>query len=337
MTDRTASASPHTGSRPEAGLDDLLAQAGKKYAVVFEPVSAGGVTLEILQIADMRDLLDAAIADNALADAVHTLPLWAKIWPASLVLGHVLARLPAAGRNVLEIGAGCGVAGLVAAALGFPRVCITDINEDALLFARINAIRNGLQDRVEIRRADICSDNLDERFSLILGSEILYLEPLYRPLVKFLKRHLAAPARAASSAPGSLSGPAAEIPVCPEVILATDHRRTAKPFFKRAEKEFRLSRQDIGVRERLTPSPAGFEARPRPDAADAADSATADPAAVALAGRHADSGSAALSGSPAVAALPGSRNIPDGREGTDGRGERHLFTLHRLTPLAAAR
>ena len=246
---------------PEATLDDLLAFAGKKYALEFEPVSAGGVTLRILQIANMRELLDAAIAENALKDALTTLPLWAKIWPASLVLGHALASLPPAGHKLLEIGAGCGVAGLVAAALGF-NACITDINPDALLFARINILANDLGERARVCRADIESDNLGERFSLVLGAEILYLEHLYRPLVKFLARHL----RAGGSDPA------------PAALLATDHRRNAKRFFKLAEKEFSIAHKPIGIR-----------ARPAPE------------------------------DGPADA----------------GREERHLLSLHRLTPLGA--
>lgn len=221
---------------PEATLDDLLAFAGKKYALEFEPVSAGGVALQILQIANMRELLDAAIAENALKDALTTLPLWAKIWPASLVLGHALANLPPAGHSLLEVGAGCGVAGLVAAALGF-NACITDINPDALLFARINILKNNLGERARARRADIESDNLGERFSLVLGAEILYLEHLYRPLVKFLARHL----RAKDSYPP------------PTVLLATDHRRDAKRFFKLAEKEFHIAHKPVGIRAKPTP------------------------------------------------------------------------------------
>ena len=230
---------PGAFSKPDARLDDLLALAGGRYDLEFEPVSAGGVKLQIAQIANMRELLDEAIAVNALQDAVNTLPLWAKIWPASLILGHVLSLMPRAGRSFLEIGAGCGVTGLVAAALGFERVIISDINEDALLFARINILKNGLQDRANVRKVDVCADTLAERFSVIAGSEILYLEPLYRPLVKFLRRHLE-PAGSGS-----------------EALLATDHRRSAKPFFKRAEKEFHITHKQIGARETAAGTESG--------------------------------------------------------------------------------
>lgn len=217
----------------DGSLDDLLAFAQSKFSLEFEPISVGGMTLQILQIADMRERLDTAIAQNALDDALNTLPLWAKIWPASIVLGHVLGNMPTAGRTFLEIGAGCGVTGLVAASLGFERVVISDVNEDALLFARINILKNGLGDRASARRANLRSDSLGERFSVIAGSEILYLQDLYSPLVDFLDLHLA---RQSPQGPG-------------QIFLATDHRRNSGAFFHLAAKKFTAAHKRIGIRE----------------------------------------------------------------------------------------
>jgi predicted nicotinamide N-methyase len=270
--------SPSPPLWPDASLEDLLALAGKKYALEFEPVSAAGVTLHILQIADMRERLDRAIALNALHDPLKMLPLWAKIWPASLILGHALCHLqlhlPEGGRSFLEIGAGCGVTGLIAAALGFEQVCISDINEDALLFAHINILKNGLQERAKVRWADVRSAALGQRFSVIAGSEILYLEHLYSPLLTFLKRHLAVPATGQT---------------LPQVLLATDHLRKAESFFALAEKDFRVEHRQIGAREAA--------AAPAPDTAAATDAA------------------------------------PPGTPDDATRAERHLITVHRLTPL----
>lgn len=222
---------------PEAGLDELLEVASRKYALEFEPINVGGVQLEVLQVADMRERLDKAIADNALKDALNTLPLWAKIWPASIILGHTLRHLPAGrNQNILEVGAGCGVTGLVAAALGLGKVCISDINDDALLFARINILKNNLQHYAEVRRIDVTGDSLEQKYSLILGAEILYLDYLYRPLVKFFKRHLQS---------------ADEHAVWePQVLLASDHRRKADPFLKKAAKEFHIDHKQVGAAAR---------------------------------------------------------------------------------------
>jgi predicted nicotinamide N-methyase len=243
MSRKTQQQPPKAPSRPlwpDAGLDDLLTLARQKHAVAFEPLSVGGVTLQVLQITDMRERLDRAIAENALADAINTLPLWAKVWPASLILGHMLRHVQGKDHRILEVGAGCGAAGLAAAALGLGKVCVSDVNEDALLFARINIARNGLDDVAEVRRVDVAEDALDERFSLILGAEILYLDHLYRPLVKFFQRRLdPAPANGAQ----------------PQILLASDHRRKAAPFFKQAEKVFRISQRHVGAKEKETQNP----------------------------------------------------------------------------------
>lgn len=232
---------PLPAAPADASLEELLALAGRKYALEFERVSAGGVDLEILQIANMRDILDAAIANGALEDALHSLPLWAKIWPASLILAHVLGTLPKQGRSLLEIGAGCGLAGLAGAAFGFQRVVISDINEDALLFARINILKNNLAERAEARRIDIREEALAERFSIVAASEMLYLDELYRPLVKFLDRHLER-----SAAPPQ-----------PEALLAADHRRKVKGFLKRADAIFDISTATVGAREKKSDADAG--------------------------------------------------------------------------------
>ncbi len=205
-------------------LQDLLDRAAQKYALEFEDVGVAGKTLRVLQIADMRERLDAMIRSGALDDALNSLPLWAKIWPASLALAHALNARKDKG-TLLEIGAGCGVVGLAAAACGFRRVVVSDINEDALLFARINALQNNLADRVEVVRLDIRDPEPPSGFDLVAGAEILYLEDLYRPLVKFLGRVGA-----------------------PETLLASDHRRAPKRFFKLAEKEFTLGHKQLGLR-----------------------------------------------------------------------------------------
>lgn len=226
-------------------LAELMTIAESRYELEFVPISAGGVVLEIAQIKNLKDILDNLIQTEGLADAIHTLPLWAKIWPASLILGHYLRHLnPEKHSALLEIGAGCGVTGLVAAALGFKDVCITDINEDALLFAKINILKNKLQDRVYAEKVDVEHHRLSTKFSCIVGSEILYLEHLHRPLLKFLRAQLTA---VSNTTP------------CPEIILATDHRRTATPFFKLAGKHYQVLHKQIGAKEK-TPQEQGQNA-----------------------------------------------------------------------------
>jgi predicted nicotinamide N-methyase len=176
------------GANDMAGeLQLLLEQARAKFDVGFDPVKAGGSELEILQIRNMTDYLDrlAAKAGTGPVD----LPFWAKIWNTSVFMGHLLSRAPGEDRTLLEIGAGVGVAGLFAARAGY-RVTLSDLDEDALLFSRINAIKNGLDDRVDAARVDFTKDRLDRRFDVLLGCEVLYRPQDYPGLLAFMDAHL---------------------------------------------------------------------------------------------------------------------------------------------------
>lgn len=221
-------AAPSPNTPPlDAPLDELLAYADERYGICFEPVAIGDIKLQILQIADMTAQVDKALAEAGSKGKVQ-LPFWARIWPTAMLLSYFVQRLPAEGRTMLEIGAGVGVAGLFAAAHGI-RTTITDVHPDALVFAQINVLKNGLADRAEVMACDFAADRLERRFDTILGSEVLYLEDLHRGLVKFLLAHV-------ERAPHA------------EVILARDFRRKADRFLKLAQDEFTVEEKTIGCK-----------------------------------------------------------------------------------------
>lgn len=210
----------------QAPLEELLALARDRFQVEFETVAVADEKLEILQIANMHEYVEG-LANNV-GDGPLELPFWAKIWPSSLLLAFFVDRLPRKNRHILEIGAGVGVTGLFAAKKGY-QVVLSDIDENALLFARINILQNGLQDNADIAFVDFTRTELDRHFDYILGCEVLYREEMYRPMIKFLLKHLAA-------TPDS------------EVIVALDYARRAKKFFQLAEKEFMMQSKTIGCK-----------------------------------------------------------------------------------------
>ncbi|CAD7967061.1 unnamed protein product [Amoebophrya sp. A120] len=69
----------------------------------------------------------------------------AVVWDAGLVLAHFLMRSRSLveGKNVLELGAGTGIVGLVAGFVGARKVCLTDL-PDAIALLRRNVERNHL-------------------------------------------------------------------------------------------------------------------------------------------------------------------------------------------------
>jgi predicted nicotinamide N-methyase len=121
------------------------------------------------------------------------------VWDASLVLAAYLEQLQMAkgkelfaGRRVLELGSGCGVAGIAAALLG-ARVVLTDW-EVCIPLLRRNAARNAplCAHPVEVQ---LLSWRLEEEagcgcepYEIVLGADLLYQSHAILPLLRTLHR-----------------------------------------------------------------------------------------------------------------------------------------------------
>lgn len=162
------------------------------YAVRSEPVTIGGHVYEVLAPADSDALLDdPRVAGRFEQD--EYLPYWAMLWPAALLLADKVSawEVPdcrTAAPEVLELGCGLGLVGLVAAHLGY-RVTLSDYDEDALAFAAENARRNGLR-APAVRAVDWRETYDDLRPERIVAADVLYEARHLLPLVQFVRRHL---------------------------------------------------------------------------------------------------------------------------------------------------
>lgn len=214
-------------------LDRLLAEIRTRFAVDFEPLQVDDGTLDVLTVRDMPRHLDALLRRGAITDPLRDLPLWAKVWPGSFVLGRFLRTQEPKGKRLLEIGAGCAICSMVAARYGFAHIVASDNVPEALSFARANVLRNHLEDRIEVRHLDVTTPGKDARFPegfhIIAASELLYLDDLHRPLLKFLDRHLA---------PGG------------KALFCTDLARAKPRFARLAAKSFVVQEGKIGVKSR---------------------------------------------------------------------------------------
>lgn len=116
-------------------------------------------------------------------------PYWASLWPSSLALAeHLLTTEPLQGKKVLEIGCGCGLAGIAAGRQG-AEVTVTDLESKALSLAADNWQRNDLAP-VSLSPLDWREPGIDTRFDLILGADILYNPPDFPDLVRSLNNLL---------------------------------------------------------------------------------------------------------------------------------------------------
>jgi release factor glutamine methyltransferase len=90
------------------------------------------------------------------------------IFRSGAYFASVLERNPILpSTRVLDMGAGCGIAGIIAARQG-ARVVAVDINAEAVRCTRINTLLNDVEQRVEVRHGDLFGPLCDERFDLVL-------------------------------------------------------------------------------------------------------------------------------------------------------------------------
>jgi len=122
-------------------------------------------------------------------EATTRRPYGIVLWPAAIALTHEIASRDVAGKRVLELGAGTGLPGIVAASLG-ARVVQTDRQQLVLHVCKQNAERNGVTG-VEHRIADWTAWEDEARYDLILGSDILYAGALHPHLRHIFETNLA--------------------------------------------------------------------------------------------------------------------------------------------------
>ena len=147
----------------------------------------GGHSFSFLSVLDSYALLDRISPEEFIKD--EQMPYWAEIWPSAITLSSFIAdELTLEGQRVIEIGAGVGMASIVAAWKG-ASVLATDYSLEALRFARYNGLKNRVH--VICERLDWRLVQCDEQFDLLFAADVLYervnLLPIVTAIDKLLK------------------------------------------------------------------------------------------------------------------------------------------------------
>jgi len=146
----------------------------------------------------------------------------ARIWDAGRALADALSRRVSVGERVLELGAGTGIVGLSAAAMGAD-VTLTD-RQELLPLLRKNIAVNALRERADALALEWgCDETIEAlgrnvEFDLIVGSDLLYAPHSFSELLETIVR---------------LSTPAHT-----EVLLAYPTRYTEDIFLEQASDYF---------------------------------------------------------------------------------------------------
>ncbi len=172
--------------------EELYGAITARYDVVSLPLEVGAEKFNILVVRDTNTLLDLISPEAFSRD--ERLPYWADLWTSSLDLASwMLEERAINGKAVLELGSGVGLAGIAAARAG-ARVMLTDYEPDALLFARYNAARNlpdeARRHRVRFVPMDWRAPNLNLKFDMIIGADIVYERRNFDPILSLLQSHL---------------------------------------------------------------------------------------------------------------------------------------------------
>lgn len=213
--------------QPARNLAQAMQAAQKHFAVATEPLEVDGQILEILAITNMPAKLEAMFARGRIKDPLRQLPLWAKVWPASIILGRFLRKFNPRGKVLLELGCGMGICSLLASRWGFKKIIATDINSQALDFTLANIFKNHLENLIEAKYLDIGDPRANVECDMICASELLYLDELYMPILQFVKKCLRNGGQA---------------------IFCTDTLRDKPQFERMAKAEFKTTSGKIGLK-----------------------------------------------------------------------------------------
>lgn len=186
----------------------LEATLASRYDLRREEFNIAGHRFDMTVVRDSYALVDA-IAPDAFA-ANERLPYWADLWTSSVELARWCLTDPSvAGASVLEIGCGVGLPGIAAAKAG-GIVRMTDVDPDALRFARFNALKN-LPDTVmhgslSVGLLDWDTPGSIEAVDLILGGDVIYERSTFDRLLDLFNLALRSSGTAVLTDPGRAVG-----------------------------------------------------------------------------------------------------------------------------------
>lgn len=158
-------------SEPER-MNRLRRQVAAQFPLVVSPVLVGTRVWNITAVQNVDALLDGA-------EGLAHFPYGFLLWEAAIGLARYLdAHVDLiAGRSVLEIGAGVGLPGLVARALG-AQVTQTDHQIGALALAEVNAFDNDITG-LERFVADWRLWQHPVRYDVLIGADVMYERAMY--------------------------------------------------------------------------------------------------------------------------------------------------------------
>jgi predicted nicotinamide N-methyase len=192
-------------ARKSANIEAIIAELTAKFPIQLEEVRVAGRSFQIHSVANPHETIDHLMGQVVNGDFQWE-PFWAQAWPSSRFLAEWMCETNEVvwpETAVLDLGCGVGLCGCVAASLG-ARVVMADYAEPAVAFAVLNSWPWRSQVTAEV--LDWHRDTLDDKFSVILGADIVYEQRNWLALDRFFKRHLLPGGQVILTEPGRETG-----------------------------------------------------------------------------------------------------------------------------------
>jgi predicted nicotinamide N-methyase len=158
------------------------------YDTHIRTLAFGGRDYRIRSLIDARQYSDPDLAAARAGISPAQWSLFGHVWPCGRLLAETMAGHDIAGRRILEVGCGLGLASLVLHQRGAD-ITASDWHPLAEVFLAYNAALNALP-ALRYRTLSWAADNdVLGRFDLIIGSDVLYERGQAELLTALLRRH----------------------------------------------------------------------------------------------------------------------------------------------------
>ncbi len=167
-------------------------------------LKTGGV--QLTRIADPDRFLEQLSREDS-AGRLY-LPYWTYLWDSAIGLARHVEKIGSRlnGTDVLEIGCGFGLTGIVACLMG-ARVVFTDVEQEALRFAAHNAAQNAVLARADFVQMDWNAPCFTQEFRTLLAADVIYEAAHWTPIIALLQTCLHPNGNALFSEPGRSNAP----------------------------------------------------------------------------------------------------------------------------------
>ncbi|HET6566269.1 MAG TPA: methyltransferase domain-containing protein [Xanthomonadales bacterium] len=156
----------------------------------YQTLQFGELEIHVRSLRDISQFSDPEGKASDLGISSSTWPLFGMIWASGEALAELMATYEVAGKRILEVGCGLGLASLVLNRRNSD-ITATDIHPDADSFMQENTRINQDEPVPFVRGGWSDSESELGEFDLIIGSDLLYERSHVIPLSDFIHRHAA--------------------------------------------------------------------------------------------------------------------------------------------------